>query len=774
MSDKDPKGLKQTIWICQICNNGFVKKKQYYKHTQKCFKKKRKCETGWTTDGSSSKKSKQSNIKSQVTVEIAEKKPQIPTTSDIISDNGINTSTNSELNEVIAEEDLFPNSPRKISRSDQHASWLQSSSELNEVIAEEDLFPHSPKKLKDNDKNAISSNLTGSPIKGEKPKNSTQCGSGSDLTSSPIRGERPKNNTQYGSGSEIPHDTANHVPLQSNSETQQKPKIKRIVKEKAFDGRIQRKIWRLRGKKDLYLLFKEKKNHIKRTLNMFMKTYKAAMFYLIVTISMKKQSEVNRRDGDNFHFNSSARRITHPPSQFDGLYTEATERITEKFEDFICNGSDYIMERIHSIGLFTGQWLPYHGKSYIPTPPELKNKKAIVNVKNKDNLCFLYSILAHLYPNLDNRCLVHKYKPLLRTLKYNPSDMPMSIKNIPKFEKQNNMTINVYQYTQKTVLPLRISKRNQDKAINLLLLEKGKKKHFCYISKFDALLRFDKNTRVFCNLCLHGYVKRHLENEKISEEHLKNCYKFEPAKIKLPEENKNKVYFKGIAKQHKAPKCLYADFESVITPEGIHKPSGFALVVKSQYSATEKYKYTGPDSDVKFIKLIKKLGQKIHKELKDANANMKMFASDWVEFETADKCHICKGNLEDNPSNRRKNDHLNEENQQRLDKLGLKKNQLPTLKEIKKLIYNGNNVLVTHDEWKTAKEELEEYLKPFKYHKNIVVRDHDHFTGINITFDLNNINYHEGEFRGAAHQTCNLNYRKSYNIPLFFHNFSGN
>ena len=46
------------------------------------------------------------------------------------------------------------------------------------------------------------------------------------------------------------------------------------------------------------------------------------------------------------------------------------------------------------------------------------------------------------------------------------------------------------------------------------------------------------------------------------------------------------------------------------------------------------------------------------------------------------------------------------------------------------------------------------YLK----HQNItVVRDHCHFTG---------------KFRGAAHQHCNLMYRKTMKIPAFFHNFT--
>ena len=45
-----------------------------------------------------------------------------------------------------------------------------------------------------------------------------------------------------------------------------------------------------------------------------------------------------------------------------------------------------------------------------------------------------------------------------------------------------------------------------------------------------------------------------------------------------------------------------------------------------------------------------------------------------------------------------------------------------------------------------------------KDNNNIVVRDHCHFTG---------------KFRGAAHQTCNIMYRKITKIPSFFHNFTG-
>ena len=121
-------------------------------------------------------------------------------------------------------------------------------------MADEDLFPHSPIKLQD---------------------------SQASVPHILPRGEKEKN-----SGSEIPY--------VSNQERQQK--LKRIVREKAFDGHMKKKIWKIRGKKDLHLLFKDQKNHIKRTINMFVKAYTTAMFHIIVSLSMYKQSDDNRRN----------------------------------------------------------------------------------------------------------------------------------------------------------------------------------------------------------------------------------------------------------------------------------------------------------------------------------------------------------------------------------------------------------------------------------------------------------------------------------------------
>jgi hypothetical protein len=77
---------------------------------------------------------------------------------------------------------------------------------------------------------------------------------------------------------------------------------------------------------------------------------------------------------------------------------------------------------------------------------------------------------------------------------------------------------------------------------------------------------------------------------------------------------------------------------------------------------------------------------------------------------------------------------------------------LKRLEEFKKPRLNNDDLL------KFEKAEQCHFCKKAFTETNIKVRDHCHITG---------------KFRGAAHQSCNLNVRTSLKIPVFFHNGSG-
>ena len=57
--------------------------------------------------------------------------------------------------------------------------------------------------------------------------------------------------------------------------------------------------------------------------------------------------------------------------------------------------------------------------------------------KNKDEFCFLYSVLAALHPATDNVSMTYKYKPYLSELKIDGLEFPLKVHDIPKFEKLN-------------------------------------------------------------------------------------------------------------------------------------------------------------------------------------------------------------------------------------------------------------------------------------------------------------------------------------------------
>ena len=64
---------------------------------------------------------------------------------------------------------------------------------------------------------------------------------------------------------------------------------------------------------------------------------------------------------------------------------------------------------------------------------ELKNKKAIVNIKNYDNKCFMWSVLAALnpipYSSKPER--IHHYQPHVNKLNFDDVDFPVPISKIP-------------------------------------------------------------------------------------------------------------------------------------------------------------------------------------------------------------------------------------------------------------------------------------------------------------------------------------------------------
>ena len=149
-------------------------------------------------------------------------------------------------------------------------------------------------------------------------------------------------------------------------------------------------------------------------------------------------------------------------------------------------GSGFVVQKIDHLDININKFKPIRGSSYIATPSALSGNNFLLNMRNNDSKSFAYSVLAALYPENKNRERQNKYKSNLQKLSFDNIEFPMSLTDVPKFEKQNNIGINVFVSEKNKILPFYLTKVKTEKIIPLLLLTDGSTSHYCLITNFHA------------------------------------------------------------------------------------------------------------------------------------------------------------------------------------------------------------------------------------------------------------------------------------------------
>ena len=129
---------------------------------------------------------------------------------------------------------------------------------------------------------------------------------------------------------------------------------------------------------------------------------------------------------------------------------DTTEGRIQKLEN--AEGTGWHFHSIIRLELHTVEWVPLNGSSYIELPKELKDKKkAIINITNDDNKCFIWSVLRAMnLINHNNERVDRTLKSKLETLNTTGLEYPVKLVDINKFECLNsNISINVYGYDEK-------------------------------------------------------------------------------------------------------------------------------------------------------------------------------------------------------------------------------------------------------------------------------------------------------------------------------------
>ena len=150
------------------------------------------------------------------------------------------------------------------------------------------------------------------------------------------------------------------------------------------------------------------------------------------------------------------------------------------------NGSGWYFEEVNSLEIHIADYKPIKGGSYIPLPEFMQKKNAIINIKNEDDKCFLWSVLRYLHPVQKNGERIRDLKKYENDLNFKQIKFPLQVKDITKFENQNPYLpgINLFSVNDNNkVYPLRTNQKDCKKSLDLFLLTDGEKQHYSLIKK---------------------------------------------------------------------------------------------------------------------------------------------------------------------------------------------------------------------------------------------------------------------------------------------------
>ena len=247
-------------------------------------------------------------------------------------------------------------------------------------------------------------------------------------------------------------------------------------------------------------------------------------------------------------------------NKFKNQYEEIREadELGHSLDEFEQGESGYIFDSIKKLTVKMFKYHDIRASSYCKLPKSFCNSKSIVNIKNNDNYCFLWSILAHKYKVDNHRERVSHYENHFYELNQGDIQFPMKIKDIPTFERLNNLNINVFEKSanDKSLSPKYVNKNYYDEQIDLLLYEN----HYCLLTNLHNFCKNNEHYNHLCRRCLNTYG----DQAKL-EEHMLRCIEQKVCNISYMNPNQ-KIKFNDCYMKIDPPMWIAADFECMNIP----------------------------------------------------------------------------------------------------------------------------------------------------------------------------------------------------------------
>lgn len=346
--------------------------------------------------------------------------------------------------------------------------------------------------------------------------------------------------------------------------------------------------------------------------------------------------------------------IIHRNFDYDQVFDSVVSTLSKKIEEFQerDSGWSFLSNLYVEININKFDPLSGAGSTYVDLPLHLKKKKACINIKNNDNFCFLWSVVAALYPTKRNGDRTASYPHFKDVLNINDLNFPVTFTDIKTFETNNKyLSINVYCVKNKRIVgPIYRSEFKRKTRINLLLVENGNRSHYVLIKNLSRLVRSQitkhHNKIYFCDDCLLFFPSE----QKLDSHVCSGVCTMLPGKGSY-------LNFKNFNRKQDIPFVVYADFETLLKPIATCEPSSscsFTLNQKQHIPAAFAYNivcsfdsnlnrfvsYRGRDCVPKFLDCLYKDIERIY-DILNVEVPMIFDENDAKKHAEAEVCHIC-------------------------------------------------------------------------------------------------------------------------------------
>ena len=195
------------------------------------------------------------------------------------------------------------------------------------------------------------------------------------------------------------------------------------------------------------------------------------------------------------------------------IVTVMIEHMAQQIESPALRNSKFVFDRVLHMDIDFHRLNLTRGSSYVPLPDWLMKKKAIINPKNSDMECFKWAVIAAMnWEEIGNNPeRVSKLRRYERDFDWSGLEFPVSFKDINKFERNNEIGVNILAIENKKTYICRKG-RDYNRIANLMLItdvENPNKKHYVAVKSLSRLLSKQnskhKEAQHFCTNCLNGF-----------------------------------------------------------------------------------------------------------------------------------------------------------------------------------------------------------------------------------------------------------------------------